>query len=321
MSGKTCATVIGLAMLVALGPGAARAKGGNVDASLVAAGDAVIPGLPLDVGIRLRMQHGWHVYWKNPGDSGLPPTVSWTLPGGFRAGAIEWPAPTRFLDEGLVTYGYHDEVVFPVQIQTPGRIAGDSVAIAVRVDWLECKDICVPGSATLRLDLPVRAERRLARASTRVIEKARSKLPDSTGWFLQGESGPRAFSLSFIPARHKKPRSAYFYTDEPLLVDYAAPQGFERVGQLWRVTMKPAPNVDRNLDRLTGVLVIDGNGGTHSVQVDVPLRASDPEPAPPQPLMPRRTPFSAAYVAILAGVLAVLALTVPRFIRRRTQHN
>jgi len=104
-------------------------------------------------------------------------------------------------------------------------------------------------------------------------------------------------------------------------VDYAAPQGFERSGQLWRVTMKPAPNADRNLDRLSGVLVIDGNGGSHSVLVDVPLRTADPEPAPPQPLMPPRTPSAAAYVAILAGLAIVLALSVPRIFRRRTNHN
>lgn len=268
------------------------------------------------------MRPGWHVYWKNPGDSGLPPTVSWILPTGFTAGVIEWPAPTRFLDEGLVTYGYQREVVLPVRIQTPGSIAGDSIAIAAHVDWLECADICVPGSAALRLSLPIKAERRLRGwASMRAIEKARSQLPDTLGWVLQGEAGPRAVSLSFIPARHNKPRSAYFYADEPLLVDYAAPQGFEHVGQLWRVTMKPAPNANRNLDRLTGVLVIDGIGGSHSARVDVPLRAGDPEPAPPQPLMPPRTPSAAAYVAILAGVLVVLALTVPRFLRRRTQHN
>jgi len=321
MLGKTHRAAIRLALLVVLWPGAALAKVGNVQASLVAAGDAVVPGLSLDVGIRLRMKRGWHVYWRNPGDSGLPPTVLWTVPDGFRPGPVEWPAPTRFLDEGLVTYGYHDEVVLPVRIQTPGSLPGDSVTIAARVDWLECKDICVPGSATLQLRLPVRVERRLYRASTWTLERARSKLPDSTGWFLQAESGPRAISLSFIPPRHLRPRGAYFYADEPLLVDYAAPQGFERSGQLWRVTMKPAPNADRNLDRLSGVLVIDGNGGSHSVLVDVPLRTADPEPAPPQPLMPPRTPSAAAYVAILAGLAIVLALSVPRIFRRRTNHN
>lgn len=318
----TSATVTALALVVASWPGAARAKAANVEAALIVGGDAVIPGLPLEAGIRLRMTPGWHVYWKNPGDSGLPPTVSWLLPEGFRAGPIEWPAPTRFLDEGLVTYGYHDEVVLPVRIETPGSVPGDSVALVARVDWLECKDICVPGSATLRLDLPVKAESRLRGwASRHTIERARSQLPDTVGWFLQGESGPRAVSLSFIPARHNKPRSAYFYADEPLLVDYASPQGFEQVGQLWRVTMKPDPNANRNLDRLTGVLVVDGTGGSHSVRVDVPLRAGDPAPAPPQPLLPPRTPSAAAYVAILAGLAIVVALLVPRILRRRMHHN
>jgi thiol:disulfide interchange protein DsbD len=321
MLGRICAAAMTLAMLGNLWPGAALAKGGNVEATLIAAGDAVIPGLTLDVGVRLRMRPGWHVYWKNPGDSGLPPTVSWTLPRGFQAGAIEWPAPTRFMDEGLVTYGYHDEVILPVRIEVPNPVQGDSVSIAARVEWLECKDICVPGSAVLSVRLPVRAERRMGRPSTGVLAKARSRLPQTGRLSYWVTSGPRALSLTFVPARGVTPRGAYFYCDRPLLVDYAAPQGFEHEGQLWRVTMKPAPNADRNLDRLTGVLVIDGDRGSHAVQVDAPLRAGDPSPAPPQPLMPPRTPSAAAYVAILAGLALVLAFLVPRILRRRTHHN
>ena len=321
MLGRMCAAAMTLAMLGGSCPGAASAKGGNVEATLIADGDAVIPGLPLDAGIRLRMRPGWHVYWKNPGDSGLPPTVSWMLPRGFRAGALEWPAPTRFLDEGLVTYGYHDEVILPVQIETPNPIQGDSVSISARVEWLECKDVCLPGSTVLTVRLPVRAERRLYRPSTAALAKARSRLPEAGRLSYWAESGPRAVSLTFVPARSFKPRGAYFYCDRPLLVDYASPQGFEHEGQLWRLTMKPAPNADRNLDRLTGVLVINGDRGTRAFRVDTPLRAGDPSPAPPQPLMPPRPPSAAAYVAVLAGLAVVLALLVPRILRRRTHHN
>jgi DsbC/DsbD-like thiol-disulfide interchange protein len=323
MLGRMCAAATVLATLGGSWPGAVLAKGGNVEATLVVDGDAVVPGLTLDAGIRLRMRPGWHVYWKNPGDSGLPPTVSWTLPRGFRAGALEWPAPTRFLDEGLVTYGYHDEVILPVRIEVPYPVPGDSVSVAAHVEWLECKDICLPGSTGLTVRLPVRAERRLGRPSTRVLAKARSRLPETemAGLSYWAESGPRALSLTFVPARGFTPRGAYFYCDRPLLVDYAAPQGFEHKGQLWRVTMKPAPNADRNLARLTGVLVINGDRGTHAVQVDAPLRAGDPEPAPPQPLMPPRAPSAAVYVAILAGVTLVLAFLASRILRRRTHHN
>ena len=321
MLGRMCAAATVLAMLGGSWQGAVLAKGGNVEATLIAAGDAVIPGIPLDAGIRLRMRPGWHVYWKNPGDSGLPPTVSWTLPQGFRAGPPEWPAPTRFLDEGLVTYGYHDEVVLPVRIETPNPIQGESVSMSARVEWLECKDVCLPGSTVLTVRLPVRAERRLNRPSTAVLAKARSRLPETGRLSYWATSGPRALSLTFVPARGFTPHAAYFYCDRPLLVDYAAPQGFEHEGQLWRVTMKPAPNADRNLDRLTGVLVINGDRGTHAFQVDAPLRAGDPAPAPPQPLMPPRTPSAAVYVAILAGVTLVLAFLASRILRRRTHHN
>jgi len=84
----------------------------HVKASLVAETDAVRPGQPLTVGIRLEMEKGWHTYWRNPGDSGLPTRVRWTLPAGFSAGELRWPYPQRFAIDrpervrGLVLLGY-----------------------------------------------------------------------------------------------------------------------------------------------------------------------------------------------------------------------
>ena len=294
----------------------------NVQAALIVDGDAAVPGLALDVGIRLRMRPGWHVYWKNPGDSGLPPSVTWTLPSGFKAGPIEWPPPERFLDEGLMTYGYRGEVILPVRIHTPDRIPGDSVLIGARIDWLECKDICLPGTTALRALLPVRAERRMFRPSSWVLWRARSRLPaPPVGWPLEAESGPRAVCLSFVPPRGTNVHRAYFYADQPLQVDYAAPQGFERSGQYWRLTMRPAPNANPNLTRLTGVLEVEGRAGVRAFLVDAPLRSGDPAPAAPQPLVPARTPPAACIVAVLAGLVAVVALIALRILRRRAHRT
>ena len=305
-----------LAILVA-GAWASDAQASpNVQATLIVDGDAAVPGLPLDVGIRLRMRPGWHVYWKNPGDSGLPPSVAWTLPPGFEAGQIEWPPPERFLDEGLMTYGYRGEVILPVRIHTPDRIPGDSALIAARVDWLECKDICLPGTRAIRVALPVRAETRMFHPSTLALANARSRIPArAAGWTFAAESGPRAVALSFVPPQGTNLREAYFYAEQPLQVDYSAPQGFDRSGQYWRLTMRPAPNADRNLTRLTGVLEVDGR----AFQVDAPLRSGDPAPAAPQPLLPSRNP-GAGTVAVLAG-LAVVALILSWILRRRANRT
>ena len=69
------------------------ASAGHVEASLISERASVAPGVPFHVGIRMKIRRGWHIYWKNPGDSGLPPRITWTLPKGFVAGPIEWPIP------------------------------------------------------------------------------------------------------------------------------------------------------------------------------------------------------------------------------------
>jgi DsbC/DsbD-like thiol-disulfide interchange protein len=78
----------------------------NVRATLSSETSAVAPGTPFWLGLRLEMQPGWHVYWKQPGDSGLPPRVKWSLPAGFAAEDLAFPYPQRFTEGTLATYGY-----------------------------------------------------------------------------------------------------------------------------------------------------------------------------------------------------------------------
>ena len=101
----------------------------------------------------------WHVYWKYPGDSGLPTTLEWTLPPGFSAGPLQWPVPERFVTEGLVTYGYAGQVLLITEI-TPQRAASRHHREAqARASWLACRVECTPGKASLELSLPVRTAR------------------------------------------------------------------------------------------------------------------------------------------------------------------
>ena len=111
---RLVATVSALA--VAPGAMAVPVKTAHVEAELVAATSAIVPGEPITVALRLVLQKGWHTYWRNPGDSGLPTTLAWTLPAGIEAGPIEWPAP-RMLPVGpLVNYGYEGEALHLVQL-------------------------------------------------------------------------------------------------------------------------------------------------------------------------------------------------------------
>ena len=145
---------VGLALLPAL---AAAVKAPHVDVSLVAETTSVKAGQDLHVGLRFVPDHGWHVYWRNPGDSGEAPRIAWRLPAGFTAGDFEWPAPDRIPVGPLVNYGYKGTALLPVTINVPGNLPATSpIQLHADAHWLVCnEDECIPGSAPLSLELPV----------------------------------------------------------------------------------------------------------------------------------------------------------------------
>jgi len=127
-----------------------------VKAELLADTDAVVPGKPFAIGLRLRMAPGWHTYWKFAGDAGLPTEIKWNLPAGWKAGEIQWPIPLKTNDPGdIQTYGYQDEALLIQQLTPPAKIDKSSVKLSVDASWLVCEKICIPGSAKLDVDLPI----------------------------------------------------------------------------------------------------------------------------------------------------------------------
>ena len=130
----------------------------HVTAELVAPTSAVQPGQATQIGLRLQHIPHWHTYWRNPGDSGLPTTLSWTLPDGGSAGDIQWPAPQRLPLGPLVNYGYEGEVLLPLRYTAPANAQpGSTLRLQAAATWLVCRDVCIPENATLNLALPVAA--------------------------------------------------------------------------------------------------------------------------------------------------------------------
>jgi len=119
---------------------------------LIAATDAVGDGDTVSLGLQFRMEDGWKVYWRSPGDAGYPPTVDWSKSANLAEAELLWPLPTRFTVLGFETVGYKDDVVLPIDAR-PIR-AGEAIEIRASVDYLTCSDICVPQSADLSLDVP-----------------------------------------------------------------------------------------------------------------------------------------------------------------------
>lgn len=172
-----------VATLFAAAADAAPKKADHLSIELVAENGALVPGQRSWVGLHLRHEPHWHTYWINPGDSGLPTKITWHTPAGIEAGAIAWPAPRRFEVGGLYNFGYTGDVVLPVPVQVGSGVKpGTTARLSADVRWLVCREQCVPGKTTLRLDLPVAASAAPNAHWRKAFAVANAARPSATAW-------------------------------------------------------------------------------------------------------------------------------------------
>ncbi|MFL6741040.1 MAG: protein-disulfide reductase DsbD family protein [Sphingomicrobium sp.] len=210
-------------LLLLLSPAVAQARG--IEPRLVAEGPAP-PGGEVELAIHMRTNPGWHGYWQNPGDAGLPMEVKWQLPSGVAAGPLRYPVPTRLTVAGLMNYVYERDYAVLVRLKVPADAMG-SIPIRAEARWLACTDrICVPEQGTLALDLPV-GTGTPQRAQFDAWRQALPRPLASVGHFaVAGDTLRVAIPL---PASVEVGRPYLFpITDGP--VDYEAPQHFRRSG-------------------------------------------------------------------------------------------
>src|SRR6201995_4871831 len=101
-------------------------------------------------GIALQLQQGWHTYWRNPGDSGVPPRFDFSKSENVEAVTVLWPAPQKFDDgAGGVSLGYHDQLVLPLRIVA--KNADKPVTLRATVDYAVCEKSCIPVDASPEL--------------------------------------------------------------------------------------------------------------------------------------------------------------------------
>jgi len=133
-------------------PALTHARG--IEPQLVAEGPAP-PGGEVELAIHMRPAPGWHGYWLNPGDAGLPMDVQWQLPKGFLIGDLQYPVPTRLEIAGLMNYVFERDYAVLTRLKVPKNARG-TIPIRAQAHWLACTDkICVPEQGELSLDLPV----------------------------------------------------------------------------------------------------------------------------------------------------------------------
>ena len=247
----------------------------HVDAELIAATDAIVPGQPLTVGLRLKHENEWHTYWQVPGDSGLPTQIKWQLPAGFNAGPIAWPHPKRLPVGPLMNFGYEGETLLLTTVQVPADLpAGTPVTLNAKASWLECKDVCIPGDAQVKLTLPVKPQA-ASSSSAALFKAAQARVPTSALSASASIDGNQ-IRVAVSPPAGKTLDKFEFFPLEEGRIEAAAPQALKSEGGQSAIYLTAAKPIAPDFKTLKGVVVANGgpayaNGWASVVQA--PLSA------------------------------------------------
>lgn len=285
---KSKASATALLALVGLvsGPqGAVAAAGGWAEEEqarlrLVSAQQSVAD-THLDLGFEFDLAPGWKIYWRSPGDAGLPPRVDWSGSENLKQAEILWPVPHRFSLFGLETFGYGGQVVLPlaVEVERPG----EPLNLRALVDYLLCEEICIPYTAQLALDLPPGDGARAPQAF--LIESFRNQVPGhgaERGLGIAGVTlaGSRGQAVLQVTARSDRAfRAPDLLVEGPPGFQFGVPEvTLEEGGRLALLRAAVSPN--RPGGSLEGMPVtVTVTDGVRGVEMKAEARFLAPPPA------------------------------------------
>jgi len=212
-------------------------------------------------GLYFKLEPGWHVYWINPGDAGLPPHIHWTLPEGVTAGPLQFIAPKRLPLGPLMDYGYEDEVLYPFRLEIAKSARPGTVVLHAKVDWLVCRSSCIPGKAELEITQKIAAPATKQQddgPGAEIWKRLAKLLPDAlpSGDRATFQSSKEGFRLSVVTGRRES--SAVFFPEEPDVLDNPAPQRFTATANGFTLDLKKDANLAVTPRELKGVLELSG---------------------------------------------------------------
>ncbi|HHP7243551.1 MAG TPA: protein-disulfide reductase DsbD family protein [Elainellaceae cyanobacterium] len=253
----------------------------HVEVQLVSELQHVQPGSPFLVGLRFQIQDDWHIYWKNPGDSGASPTIDWQLPEGVTAGEIQWPAPERLPVGPLMNFGYSGEVYLPVQLILASTLqSSEPLPMQADADWLVCKVDCIPESATLNLTLPIQSTASPNPQWQPALEATQQALPQPSPWPVTAAIADNTVTLRLeAPGLQQgNLQSVAFFPDQDGVIVNASPQTLTMDDAGLSLTTEQGYLTD--LEEVSGVLVLeeslDTETVTRAVEFTAPVSATLP---------------------------------------------
>lgn len=240
-------------------------KAPHIEVALVAEQSQVQPGQTVWVGVHQKIDKDWHTYWSNPGDSGLAPTMTWTLPKGVTASRLVWPVPHKIHVKHLANYGYEGQVLLMSEIKVPSSFAGKTLQLGGSFSWLVCKEECIPGKAKLALEIPVAQSAKPSQEKA-LFQTFRNKLPQVNPKLqFKAEEEGKLLKLTFqVPESFAKQwQPVSFYPQTSSMLHNATKQSFTKLGTTWSVKVPKNDYYTGGVEKLKGLLLVSRGHNSH----------------------------------------------------------
>jgi thiol:disulfide interchange protein len=276
---------------------ALTANAAHTQVQLLLSADTVRPGDTIWAGVDMKMDPAWHTYWKNPGEAGMATEIKWQLPPGVTAGETQWPLPEKLPPAEVTTYGYNDEVVLLVPLKLGADLKPGPLGLKANVTWLECKEECVPGSASIEATLNVGNETKIS-ADAATIDVWKNKVPQpgdslhAGAWWEKAANGDTRLLILEWPAPDKTAQADFFpYANDNFDVQAATENLPTKTGEirLGKTVQKFSGDWPK---KISGVIVMGTGSQRQGFKVDVTV--SDQAPAGEIILSPDSTGNSSA---------------------------
>lgn len=281
----------------------------HVATSLVSEVSHIQSNQPFWVAIHLKMESGWHTYWENPGEAGLATSVEWDLPEGFQASPLHWPIPKKFELNDFVNYGYENEVLLMAMITPPPHLeVGKDISITARINWLECKEACIPGEAQQTLTLPISSQATEWNADWHArFQETRLQHPLSTqAWQVTAHYENNELGLLITPKENDVPEltgAITFFSKNPDIA-FNKEQNLVRLKQGYFLKLAPSDDFKpEEKNTLSGILY-HSNGWLegHSAKT-LTINAEVTQGLPKDTLLPMLASSSLPSVGIIKAII------------------
>ncbi|HTN41373.1 MAG TPA: protein-disulfide reductase DsbD domain-containing protein, partial [Asticcacaulis sp.] len=302
-----CLFVLACALPAYAEEGQNSGKSPHITARLIAESATVAPSGDITLALDYTAVPGWHTYWINPGDTGLPPRFIWNLPDGITTGDIRWPVPERLPSFGLVSYGYTGKQLLEMQLHNGSKlVAGDILPIRAKVNFLVCADVCIPESVDVSLDLKVGELKRGADASVIAAAKAKNKVVMFTDLTATIDIKNGVVEIG-VPL-FLNSQAVYIYAEQPGIISPSAPQTVKVGSKGFSISVKAA-GATLPEGKLMGLLQL--NDGSY---VRLPLVPAPLDPAfqdlGAAPTVKAETSLSGILIAIFGAFIGGLILNL-----------